>query len=176
MKFISSKLLYKKKGFTVIELLLSITIAGIALMAISGATPIMMYQINFAKQKTVATYLAQEGIELIKNIRDYNTMSGLAWDATINGSIPEAQIDYTFVPGSTLTAYGAGNSLTLNGNGFYTYGGTAVSPAFKRKISLTKNTATTPNYLAVVSTVEWSDKYGNHQVVIQDNLYPYWAP
>lgn len=167
----------KKNGFTVIELLLSISIAGIALIALSGATPILMQQINYARQRSTAAYLAQEGIELIKNIRDYNTMSSIAWDSTIDGSVPDSRIDYTWIPGPPLTSYNATETLKLNASGFYSYTGT-TDTGFKRKISISKISifSILPDYLEVVSTVYWTSKFGNHEIKVQDNLYPYFAP
>lgn len=169
-----------KNGFTVIELLLSISIAGIALMALASATPIMMYQVNYARQKSTATYLAQEGVELIKSVRDHNSMSGVAWNYQIDGSRADNEVDYTYPPGNPTTAWtGTGTFLRLNNQGFYCYnGGAGTQTVFKRKVTLTLVTPAPPGseYLDVKVTVSWTDKYGLHNIVVEDYLYPYWTP
>lgn len=173
-----------KKGFTIVELLLAISIAGIALMGLLGATPVMMYQIGYAKQKSTATYLAQEGVELIRNVRDSNLINRLEdpnvhWFDKLNGGGLSYQVDYKRIKdvllGFDLDAY-TGAILNINALGFFEYGsGTPTS--FKREIILQKvDAGGTPlldddDYVDVKVIVYWSDKYGQHSVTAEDFLY-----
>lgn len=73
-------------GFTLVEVMVAVAVLSIGLM---GAANLITYNIsNSAKaiNKTIATNLAQEGIELARNIRDTNFLRvsnrdpGASWD------------------------------------------------------------------------------------------------
>jgi len=64
----------KKNGFTLVETLIAIAIFSVALTAFMGVLASSISNTNFAKQKMTATYLAQEGIEYIRNTRDDYTL------------------------------------------------------------------------------------------------------
>ncbi|MBU4056467.1 prepilin-type N-terminal cleavage/methylation domain-containing protein [Patescibacteria group bacterium] len=67
-------------GFTLVEVMIAVAVLSIGLL---GAANLITYNIsNSAKaiNKTIATNLAQEGIELARNIRDTNWFSGSSWD------------------------------------------------------------------------------------------------
>jgi type II secretory pathway pseudopilin PulG len=69
------------KGFTLIETLFAVLIFSaslIALMAIAGRG---ISATLMARDQGTASYLAQEGLEVVRNMRDTNTLGGGAWDA-----------------------------------------------------------------------------------------------
>ena len=73
MKYTS---IQKNKGFTLIETLVAVSIftlsvVGMLLTLSSGLT-----DTNYVKQKVTATYLAQEGIEGVRNLRDNYMLFG----------------------------------------------------------------------------------------------------
>ena len=60
----------KNKGFTLVETLVAIaifTMSVVAMMVILGDS---LSNLTYAKRKLTATYLAQEGVEYIRNLRD----------------------------------------------------------------------------------------------------------
>lgn len=68
-----------KKGFTIVESLIAISIL---ILAVTGATVAIQSGISsyiFSKDQIVAFYLAQEGFEQIRNIRDENALAGRHW-------------------------------------------------------------------------------------------------
>lgn len=70
-------------GFTLIEVMVAVAVLSIGFV---GAANLISYNIsNSAKaiNKTIATNLAQEGLELVRNIRDTNWLSGIGWDADL---------------------------------------------------------------------------------------------
>lgn len=69
-----------KTGFTIIETLVAISILLVAVVApLSLASQSLSASIR-AKEKLIATYLAIEGTEYVRNVRDTNVLStSLSW-------------------------------------------------------------------------------------------------
>ncbi len=75
--------MYKKtkkmsKGFTLVETLVSISILSLSIAATFTAVQNGIFGSTVAKDRTTAFYLAQEGMEYIKNIRDNNALYSIA--------------------------------------------------------------------------------------------------
>ena len=49
---------------------------------------------TFSKDKLIAAYLAQEGIEIVRNIRDTNWLQGKSWDEGLHCSYEVQYSDY----------------------------------------------------------------------------------
>ncbi|MDR3559182.1 MAG: hypothetical protein P4L58_02150, partial [Candidatus Pacebacteria bacterium] len=108
------------------------------------------------RNQVIAVELAQEGIELVRNVRDSNWMSGAA-DSFANfpsGSESDCRIDYKYTSGSSLPCDGDFN-LTKS-NGFY-ISTVSSSAVFKRKITISYDTgsSSTANSMTVTSIVTW---------------------
>lgn len=68
------------RGFTILELLAAILVIAIGVLSAYTVTQqIIAYTFSSASRLTGA-YLAKEGIEIIRNIRDTNWLEGEAWD------------------------------------------------------------------------------------------------
>lgn len=158
----------KQKGFTVIELIISIFILSAAIIGILSAFSIMNILTSDTADRLTATYLAQEGMEIVRNIRDTNWLNtdtcvagGVVSDGcpsswvdglTINGvnslGNPDCrngcEADYTTdtsVSGSWAMSPWSGRYLYINNNGFYVYNQNAVSKTkFQRKIIIVPTT------------------------------------
>lgn len=59
-----------QKAFTLIEMLVAVSIFSVAIVAMMVVVGADLKNINYTKKKLVATYLASEGIELMRSIRD----------------------------------------------------------------------------------------------------------
>ena len=60
----------KNKAFTLIETLVAISIFTMSILGLLSVLASGISNTNYAKQKVAATYLAQEGIEYVRNLRD----------------------------------------------------------------------------------------------------------
>src|SRR3989344_968315 len=60
----------KNRGFTLIETLVAISIFTVSILALLSILTQGISDTNYAKNKIIASYLAQEGIEYIRNMRD----------------------------------------------------------------------------------------------------------
>jgi type II secretory pathway pseudopilin PulG len=80
-----NKVLKYNIGMTLVETLVAISIFTIALVGMLNITGGTISDTNYAKDKIVANYLASEGIEYIRNLRDtYNLYEANGWDGFLN--------------------------------------------------------------------------------------------
>jgi len=70
----------RHNAFTLLEVLLSITFITVVFTAITGLI-LMTLQVNRKNVRSLqATYLAQEGVEVMRYIRDSNWLQNYSWD------------------------------------------------------------------------------------------------
>jgi prepilin-type N-terminal cleavage/methylation domain-containing protein len=168
----------EKKGFTIIELIISIFILSFALVGIFSAFSIVTILTSDAADRLTGTYLVQEGMEVIRNIRDTNWLnmdccnSGnpscpvtcpAKWDDGFsNCESGSCEVDYTTTGtvSNPINPY-VGNYLNMNTNSFYVYDSTAPETKFKRKIDiecLPNNDCLTDYIMKVTVQVSWNEK------------------
>ncbi|MEI7480192.1 MAG: type II secretion system protein, partial [bacterium] len=68
------KKITKKKGFTLVETLVAISILLIAIMSPMTIAQSSLSSAGYARNEFVAQYLNQDALEWIKNIKDYSAM------------------------------------------------------------------------------------------------------
>lgn len=74
------------KSFTLIEVVVAIFLISLGTL---GSFSLIQRTVSFTaitSSQLAASYLAQEGIEVIRNIRDTNWISGRVWDEDISSS------------------------------------------------------------------------------------------
>jgi len=142
----------KNKGFTIIEVTISIFVITIGIIGIYNLVPQVVLNNAVNINRLVASQLSMEGLEIIRNIRDSNWLKGQSWDLGLGSCADGCEIDYNdqnFYPFS-----GQGRVLLIDSNGFYNYSvGTATN--FTRKITITNQ----GNYLDIGVQVSWPGKY-----------------
>lgn len=154
-------------SFTLLEVLVAIFIftVGIVGVWLLIQQP-LVYSQNLSRQ-LIAVYLAQEGIEIVKNIRDSNLLKkcyiststqwyeGLVIEQGV-GPEPPKEADYT---NWKLSPY-EGRFLTINSNGFYGYSNDSgvEKTLFKRKIEIYPITVGPVNRLPVKVDILYGDK------------------
>lgn len=71
-----------KKSFTLVEILIVIIVFGVGIIAILQTVIKNVVLVENVKNKTTATFLAKEWIEIIYNIRNLNYERWLKWNCT----------------------------------------------------------------------------------------------
>lgn len=131
-----------RRGFTLVETLVAISIFTVSLIGIMSVLASGISDTNYAKQKMIAGYLAQEGIECIRNTRD----------------------NYILYPGHTWNEFKTidFNSITCP----------SLDPDSSFTRSLSKDpTDPGPDEVKVISKVEWPQGSGIHNITLSENLF-----
>lgn len=153
----------KNKAFTLLEAILAIFVTLVGVLAAYGLVQQILSYISISSSRFTAVYLAKEGIEIVRNIRDTNWIEGEAWDNDLWGG--DWQADYA---SQTINNnYDGGDFLNIDANGLYSYfPGTATK--FKRKISIVP--IVLPESMIVSVQVEWEED----SIISQEILYRWW--
>ena len=171
-----------KKGFTLLEALFAIFIITVGLTGAISAILQLLNLSSFSSSKLTAAYLAQEGIEIVRNMRDTNWLQAgepgkvSPWDDGLPTG--DYELDYTTVTFSNTTDFEKCADLGYNCNsynnnylridgGFYNYTNGAPTK-FKRKITIQKPTA---DRLDITVQITWSEKGKSYSFSAQENLY-----
>ena len=166
-------------GFTLIETLVAIFVMLTAIVAPMSIASQALSSARYAKEQVTAFYLAQEGIELVRNIRDNNTIAVVTWnEGTLGSSATGSETVCYAVAGCLIDAKdltvsacsGSCVPINIDTNGIYTTSSQSSSPTqFTRTIKIKKISA---NELSIFSTVSWmsSTVSGVRTFTITDNL------
>ncbi|MEK7535858.1 MAG: type II secretion system protein [Patescibacteria group bacterium] len=183
-----------KTGFTLLETLVAISIMMVAISSAFGLAPEGLVGARFAKNQTVATYLAQEGLEIVHNMRDNamffapNTSDPLNWlinikqcinnNCTVNpieeklevctGTCPSLKSIQTVDGGK---AYGNGTLFTTDSSVQDTIftRSVRVKQVFNKSIDRDDTEAT------ITVTVGWREGRVNKKTEISENLFDWYT-
>jgi prepilin-type N-terminal cleavage/methylation domain-containing protein len=167
----------KNKGFTIIESLVAITILVLAITGAMSVTQTGISSYIFSKDQIIAFYLAQEGFEQIRNIRDENGLQQQNWLTGISANPADpcyfgnaCIVDPVNSSIPTRCTGGSGNCPVLRQNtttGFFGYDLSWPTTIFRREISLTQINA---NEISILVTVNWSKGLVNRQFRARENI------
>jgi len=162
----------REKGFTILEIIAAVFILIVAVVAICFAFSQIVVATSLVSSRLTAAYLAQEGIEIIRNIRDSNWFT-LGWDVNLSTCSSGCEADYTTGTGvldaTPLRNY-TGNHLNIDEDNFYSY--LAGTPTrFTRKITVTADS----DYILRVSVlVNWQDRGKSYNYETEESLYDWY--
>ncbi|MEI7777683.1 MAG: prepilin-type N-terminal cleavage/methylation domain-containing protein [bacterium] len=171
-----------KSGFTIIETLVAISVLLIALAGPLTIASKGLYSSYYSRDEVTAFYLAQEGIEYFRNLRDANSLAGQSWDNHFSECSGKCRIDVTnnnpansgitscASDTNTLPGFSC-NRLNLDTNNIYDYS-TGTSTNFTREITVkTIPNGTNPVVeYQITSTVSWVSPLPNHSITLSEDL------
>lgn len=157
------KMLKFYKGFSLVELMVAISMIAIVFTSLISLVNTVLANLSYSHNYLVASYLAQEGIELITQKRNENFKNGDAFDNKIIGNCLE--IDYK---GASRPCSGESNVFLKysEDNGFQY--GSGSNTVFKRTIKTEK---VSDNEIRVQSIVKWKTRNQDFEIVVEDHLY-----
>ncbi|OGI95347.1 hypothetical protein A2917_02160 [Candidatus Nomurabacteria bacterium RIFCSPLOWO2_01_FULL_42_17] len=135
--------LFKKNngGFTLVETLVALSIFTVSLLGIMSVLASGISNTNYSKQKIIAGYLAQEGIEYVRNLRD----TAVLYDAD------GAQAGWSSFRDDALPPLDP-----------------PTSTSFSRIIS---KTVTNSDEVKISSDVSWTQGSGTFHVIFSESLF-----
>jgi prepilin-type N-terminal cleavage/methylation domain-containing protein len=151
-----------EKGFTIIELMVTIIMLSVGIIgAYSAFSPFVSLTYNISN-RFEAAYLGQEGLEIVRNMRDNNvirsTNNHMAnWSDGLLECDLGCQLDYktgtlaqTFA--NKLKPYDPSEFLKINADNAYSYDD-GTNTRFQRKVTITQESG--PDILKVSVLVTW---------------------
>jgi prepilin-type N-terminal cleavage/methylation domain-containing protein len=155
-----------ERGFTLIETMIGVMLLGSVLVGPVTFLTSTFTRTGASEDKLTALYLSQEGIELVRLIRDNNVLAEVPWNQGLSDGSYE--IDYD----SGLTSYSApGTTLLYDASsvpaGIYSYN-SGVATRFRRYVVLS---ASAPDQMSVTSIVSWTDRSATKSVQLKETIY-----
>ena len=156
----------KSKGFTLLEVIAAIFILVVGI----GGSFSLIYQTlsaaSIVEMELTASYLAQEGIEIVKNLRDRAWLERRSPEPpSWNGYLPDGDWEADYSSLKLENPY-AGTFLNIDSDGFYSYSA-GNTTKFKRKISIDEIASTT---IEILIEVEWQERGRSHEVKVLEHI------
>lgn len=159
------------RGFTLLETLVAITVLLMALLGPFAIAQQSLRSAYYARDQVTAYYLAQEGVEFVRAIRDQNYLSGTDWMSGIGATctgVP-CTVDY---PNFTYAACPIDGCPPLKvsavGGLFNQTSGT--SSIFTRQIVIS-NSSTNPAQKIISVTISWQSGGVSRVFTLQERLF-----
>lgn len=155
-----------RRGFTLMEVIIAVAIIAVGLVAIVALVNLSVSGIRINKSRIIASNLAQEGLEIVRNIRDNNWLSykrGLSnWKDGLAAGDYRAQYD------SEALLVFSSTPLKIDSNGFYQYGDSGTNTLFYRKITIQN---IDDNQFKAVCEITWQENGRNNVLSAETRFY-----
>lgn len=156
----------KNKGITLIEVMVSLIFLSTGLIPLFG---IIVSSINLSvriKNNLVAANLAQEGVEIVRALRDK------AW-------MDDAPFNRDLTPGNHLVSWDSNSLLLYNPNSYMKFNSvtgiysqsTGIDTIFRRRINIAPVLSTCNCEVIVTSNVSWLEKNSAKSIVVESHLF-----
>lgn len=177
MIYLSQSQLKNKKGFTLVETLVAITVLVVAIVGPLYVVHKSIAASYAARDKLIATALAQEGLEYVRSVRDDNYLTGRNWMTGLNGSNNGSNSANCFSNNCTVDQ-GQDDTVACSSSGcaplritsanLYTQAGGNPLTKFTRSVRLTTVNA---NEVEVEVTVTWETLRIPYSTTVSEHLY-----
>lgn len=162
-------------GFTLIEAIVAIGVISVGFVGALVLLSKSSSQAGALRDRVIAAHLAEEGIEITRNIRDTNWLKNLGWRTGL-GDTAFALVDYNSSALDTGATVASRECLNYSG-GFYIHPAVAATcnSPFKRHIELSTGPAD-PDLggaqpLIIKSVVSWTERINTPSITVIDYLY-----
>jgi Tfp pilus assembly protein PilV len=157
--------LKKETGQILVETMVALSMVVIGLL---GLLSLLTYSIGLNKvisDQYVASYLAAEGIEIIKYLIDSNVANGDSYNSGLLTGDYEVDASGQISPNQNRFIYFDNQQKVYT----YSQGTDSIQTPFKRKINISYNGG---NEMIVKSTVSWQGRGGSFQeITVEDHFF-----
>jgi len=165
-------------GISIIEVVVAMMIITMGMVGVLSLVIQNVQAQYINKNVLIASGLAQEGLELVRNVRDLNWLtSGNDWKlgagaGTDSDIVQDGNYVIDYLGPSSINAgvnsiNEAGARLYINSNGLYSHTATTEVTNFYRLITVVDNT----DYLDIKCNIRWKDGTQNHNYTAETYLY-----
>ena len=168
-----------KNGFTMVELVITISILSFGIIGLYSAFLPLFGLTNSISNRFTASYLAQDAFETVRNLRDNNFIASFSYSNGLLGcdeGVGGCELDYKTGttaegPEDVLQLYGQGRFLRISPDNFYGY---SIDPSsketvFKRKITITEEEDNVA--MKVLVEVFWNHNNKSYEFETEGYLY-----
>lgn len=162
----------RQAGFSLVEIVVVLFIISLGLVGILSLIIQNIQSQSYNKSQLVANQLAQEGIELIRRVRDVNWRNGQPYNLNLAEGIYVMDYD-DLLPVGAAAAPGQMSRLFFDDNGFYYHqSGASETPVpetgFSRLITIQPLVGSA---FIVRSRVSWEERGRNFRYELETILY-----
>lgn len=168
----------KNAGMTLVETLMALFILSITITSAYAVILANLASANAVKNSFIASGLAQEGIEVARNLRDSDWLDSPAREFGSFGDpsgAPIADGTYCVEWNSTqLLSSGCDATLFRSATGMYSYDDSGTLTPFTRAITITHGPVLPTGGVAeviVTVTVSWDERQNSKQLSAEEHLF-----
>ncbi len=155
-----------RSGQLLIEMLVALGILTVGFLGVMSLLSRAIGLNRVVADNYTATYLAEEGIEIVKNILDGNVIQGKGWNEGFGIGNGDFEVDFS----SDTLVQSQDRFLTLDQSAnLYGYGFSSATP-FKRVVRIDID-GSGGNEIIVNSEVGWVSRGGNYNVNLEDHFF-----
>ena len=182
---VSRSMFHNRKGQSLVELMIAMSVLTTGFLGTLALLSRSLTLNRTVTDRNIATYLAAEAVEVVKNLIDANIYGGSDWNCDINSATYVVSYD-SVPPGAACPGQGLAIATPANRQVYFDPttniyvngdpGGGAVPTAYQRAVTIQRDgTPPDEDRLIVTATVTWTDVAGAEQVTIQDQFVD-WRP
>lgn len=161
-------ILHSRRGQVIVEAIVALSVLVVGFLGAFALLSRALYLNRVIADNYTATYLASEGIEVVKNLVDHNFLAGQPW----NEGFSDGDFKVEYSTDSTPLQLYIGNTLRFDPlTNFYSYSGSEPTK-FTRRIRIT---LVSIDEMKVASIVDWSTGLAQSSVNLEDRFFN-WRP
>lgn len=159
----------RPQGFTLVETLVAISILMVSIVGPYYSVYKAVQATYVSRDQLIATTLAQEGVEYVRNVRDTNYLGSQPWMTGLSACQggKTCMVDATENVAPTTCA-SACTPLYVSSSNLYTQQVTGTATRFTRSVQIA---TVTSDEVVVTVTVSWVNLHVSHTITINEHLY-----
>jgi prepilin-type N-terminal cleavage/methylation domain-containing protein len=162
----------RKNGFTMIEMIAALFVVSVGIMGVFSLVSQTISYVSIISSRLTAIYLSQEGMEIIRNIRDSNFLKinkgeEINWDNSLSDG-QYYNFDYRSQIIHDINNCSGKDYLDIIDSSFYKC---SSSGKFQRKVQIIKIGV---DEMDILIEVSWQERGRSHQVIVRESLYQWY--
>lgn len=160
----------KLRAFTLLETLVAV---AVMLMALTGPFTIAQQSLKsayYARDQVTAYYLAQEGIEFVRAVRDQNYLEGIGWLDVIGPTCIDIPCLVDFPNFTYAPCTGPCQPLLISSSGGLFNHDSGDPSKFTRQVLLTPVVGN-PDTMVVSVTIAWTSAGVSRTFTLQERIF-----